>query len=83
MPSFAHILTADENNTRSGFSDERKPTRFAKTMAAASEIDPEVALIFGDSESEDNFNGFGEYLFLENDCCLLDLFDPLAVVNFI
>ena len=22
-----------------------------------------------------------EYLFLENDCCLLDLFYPLAVVN--
>ena len=60
------------------FSDERKPTRFAKTMAAASEIDSEVALIFGDSESEDNFNGFGEYLFLENDCCLLDLFDPFG-----
>ena len=49
-------MTADENNTRSGFSDERKPTCFAKTKAASFEIDPEVASVFGDSD----FNGFGE-----------------------
>ena len=50
------ILSADENNTRSGFSDEQNPTRFAKTKAASFAIDPEVASFFGDS----NFNGFGE-----------------------
>ena len=56
MPSFAQILTADENNTRLGFSDERKPTRFVKTKAASFKIDPEVASCFGDSD----FNGFRE-----------------------
>ena len=56
MPSCGQILTADENNTRSGFSNERKPTRFAKTKAASFDIDPEVASFFGDSD----FNGFGE-----------------------
>ena len=45
---------------RSGFSDECKPTRFVKTTVASFEIDHEVASIFGDSESEESFNGFEE-----------------------
>ena len=41
------ILSADENNTRSGFSDEQKPTRFAKTKAASFAIDPETHHFLG------------------------------------
>ena len=75
MPSFAQILTADENKTRSGFSYERMPTCFAKTMAASFEIDPQVASIFGDSESEDSFNGFGEISRDRGDISDIDLDD--------
>ena len=75
MPSFAQILTADENNTGSGFSDERMPTSFAKTMVASFEIDPEVASIFGDTESEDSFNGFGEISRDRGDISDIDLDD--------
>ena len=75
MPSFAQILTADENNTRSGFSNERMPTLSAKTMAASFEIDPKVASIFGDSESEDSFNGFGEISRDRGDISDIDLDD--------
>ena len=75
MPSFAQILTPDENHTRSGFSDERKLTCFAKTMAASFEIDPEVASLFGDTESEESFNGFGELSRDRGDISDIDLDD--------